>query len=130
MLHVHAEGAVSWLPLCGRTQAVLLDPDPGSWTGRAVATAAQHVPHRLVVEVHVKIGRRLSAFSHVQQSQGHEEGLNLTVQTRLIKYSHLLFVARQRKKKKNQLKQKKNHPYVSDRSGLTLADAALQHEVE
>ena len=83
VIHVQAEVTVSGLLLSRRGQAILLNSDPRPRTTCAVGAAAEHLTHRLVVQVHVEVCGHFSPFSYIQQSERHEEGLNLAEQIQI-----------------------------------------------
>lgn len=84
VIHIQAEVTVPRLLLGRRAQAVLLTSHPGALD--AIAAASEHLTHRLVVQVDMEVRRHLPPFSHVQQSQRHEEGLDLVEQGNTFYY--------------------------------------------
>ena len=91
VVQVQAEVTVSWLLLGRRAEAILLTYGPDHRTARPVAAASDHLTHRLVVEVYVEVRRHLPPFSHIQQSQWYEEGLDLVQEIQLSQFLYIYF---------------------------------------
>lgn len=89
VLQIQAEVTVSWLLLSWRAKAIFLTSSPSTRTARPTTAAAEHLTHRLVVEVYVEVCRHLSPFSYIQQSQRHEEGFNLVEEIQLSHFWHI-----------------------------------------